>query len=199
MGTNANTYVGSSSANSSLVAFLSNSGSTDYSKGFELRIPNYFFGSITSSIKLFPMIVNTPFNDGVNNGTIVSNQFLSPAGSGEGSYGSGSISFSSLAPGPVSFSISSACYDEECLTVKESPTVSSPSSVCVGDQITLSPTSGGTWSSGNTGYATVTNAGVVTGVAGGSTSFTFTTDDGCSSSTGNVNVKEVKTSEIQTN
>lgn len=68
------------------------------------------------------------------------------------------------------------------VTVNPKPTVSitGASAVCVGSTTTLSPTTGGTWVSSNTAFATVTNAGVVTGVAPGTATFTFTnTTTGC--------------------
>src|SRR6266536_3354158 len=76
------------------------------------------------------------------------------------------------------------------ITVSDLPTVTTPSStICVGSTMTLSPTTGGTWVSSNTAVATVTNAGVVTGVAAGSVTFTFTeTSTGCSNTTSSVTV-----------
>ena len=70
------------------------------------------------------------------------------------------------------------------VTVNALPVVSAASQVCVGSTITLSPTTGGTWASSDNSKATVTNAGVVTGVAAGSATFTFTnTTTGCSNTT----------------
>jgi gliding motility-associated-like protein len=70
------------------------------------------------------------------------------------------------------------------VTVNPLPTVTVPGSgeVCVGQTITLSPTTGGTWASSNTGIATITDAGVVTGVAAGTANMVFTnTTTNCSS------------------
>jgi gliding motility-associated-like protein len=75
------------------------------------------------------------------------------------------------------------------VTVSPRPTVTAPPSVCVGNTITLSPTTGGTWLSNNTAVATVTNAGVVTGVSAGNATFTFTnTTTGCNNTTTSVTV-----------
>jgi uncharacterized protein YjdB len=70
------------------------------------------------------------------------------------------------------------------------PTVTaSPPTICVGGTTTLSPTTGGTWASSNALIASITNGGVVTGVAQGTTNFTFTeTASGCSNTTGNINI-----------
>lgn len=81
------------------------------------------------------------------------------------------------------------------VTVNPKPTVSYTGSsvICIGDNTTLSPSTGGTWTSSNTAVATVSNAGVVTAVAAGTANFTYTaTATGCASNpTGNATV-EVK-------
>jgi hypothetical protein len=92
---------------------------------------------------------------------------------------------------------SNACTStaSRTVTVNPKPTVSYIGSaiLCIGDNTTLSPSSGGTWTSSNNAIATVSNAGVVTAVAAGSVNFTFTsTATGCASNpTGNATV-EVK-------
>jgi hypothetical protein len=74
-------------------------------------------------------------------------------------------------------------------TVNALPTVSAGPSVCVGSTITISPVTGGTWSSSDATKATVTNAGIVTGIAAGSATFTFTNSTtGCSATTSAVTV-----------
>jgi hypothetical protein len=70
------------------------------------------------------------------------------------------------------------------VTVNSLPTVSitGANPIFVGNTTTLSPTTGGTWASSNAAVASVTNAGVVTGVSGGTATFTFTqTSPNCSS------------------
>jgi hypothetical protein len=63
--------------------------------------------------------------------------------------------------------------------------------------MTLSPTSGGTWISSNPSIATITNQGLVTGLAAGVVNFTFTqTSTGCSSTTSNVTVKPTPSSNL---
>ncbi|MBP9193577.1 MAG: Ig-like domain-containing protein, partial [Saprospiraceae bacterium] len=57
-----------------------------------------------------------------------------------------------------------------------------PNNICIGGTTTLSPTSGGTWVSANSGVATVNNQGLVTGVAAGTSTFSFTNiSTGCTS------------------
>ncbi len=81
--------------------------------------------------------------------------------------------------------INSSTYsDPITITTQPKPTVSitGATAICAGSTSQLSPTSGGTWVSNNTAVATVTNAGVVTGVSSGSVTFTYTRDGGCSAS-----------------
>ncbi len=81
--------------------------------------------------------------------------------------------------------------------VRALPVVSAPSQVCIGSTITLSPTSGGTWLSSDNTKATVTNSGVVTGIAEGSVTFTFTaTVTGCSNTTSPVTVNSLPSASI---
>jgi len=71
-------------------------------------------------------------------------------------------------------------------TVNSNPTISGTTSVVVGGTTTLTGSiTPGTWSSSNTGVATISSGGVVTGVSAGSSTITFTVDaTGCSGTTG---------------
>ena len=62
---------------------------------------------------------------------------------------------------------------------RPSVNITGATDICIGGTTTLSPGSGGTWTSSNVAIATITNGGVVTGVAEGSVTFTFTSSDGC--------------------
>lgn len=77
------------------------------------------------------------------------------------------------------------------ITVNAPPVVSTPAAwVFVDSTIILSPTSGGTWISNNPTKATVTNGGVVTGIAEGVVNFTFmATATGCTATTSNIIIK----------
>ena len=89
----------------------------------------------------------------------------------------------------IATSCSLKMADKSTVTVNALPTVSAGSQVCIGSTITLSPATGGTWVSSDITKATVTNAGVVTGVAAGNVTFTFTnTTTGCSATTTSVAV-----------
>ncbi|MFO7852124.1 MAG: PKD domain-containing protein, partial [Bacteroidales bacterium] len=87
----------------------------------------------------------------------------------------------------------------EEVTVNALPTVSitGSTSICVGSTTTLSPTSGGSWTSSDESVATVTDDGIVTGVSAGTASFTYT--DGttnCSNTTEEVTVNALPTVSI---
>jgi uncharacterized protein YjdB len=60
------------------------------------------------------------------------------------------------------------------------PSAAGASTVCVGVTANVTPGTNGTWTSSNTAIATITNAGVISGISAGSVTFTYTrTADGC--------------------
>ena len=71
-----------------------------------------------------------------------------------------------------------SAYGDVVLTVYPKPVVPAiggPAAVCAGSTITLTnTTTGGTWSSNNTGIATINASGVLTGVAAGTAVITYT-------------------------
>ena len=73
------------------------------------------------------------------------------------------------------------CISTAAVTVSAAPAISGNTNVCAGTTTTLSDVStGGTWSSSNTGVATVgLTTGVVTGVSAGSSTITYTLVSGC--------------------
>ena len=98
-----------------------------------------------------------------------------------------------IAAGSVTFiftdSTTGCSATTSAVTVNALPVVSAGPSVCVGSTITLSPTTGGTWSSSNSSKATVTNAGLVTGVSSGSVNFSFSNSvTGCNAVTSLVDI-----------
>jgi uncharacterized protein YjdB len=77
---------------------------------------------------------------------------------------------------------SPASANVEVNAIPANPTLGGATEVCVGSTANVTPGTGGTWMSSNTAIATVTNAGVVTGVSAGTVTLTFTeTATGCSS------------------
>jgi uncharacterized protein YjdB len=68
------------------------------------------------------------------------------------------------------------------LLPKPTLTFTGPNSICVGQTTSISPTTGGTWSSNNPSIATIhPNTGVISGVLQGIANFTYTSTAGCTS------------------
>ena len=75
------------------------------------------------------------------------------------------------------------------LTVNSTPVITGEADVCIGSTINLSPSTDGTWTSSDGTKATINNAGLVTGVAAGSVTFTYTeTATGCKATSSLVTV-----------
>jgi uncharacterized protein YjdB len=88
----------------------------------------------------------------------------------------------------ITYTVSNACGSSNvaaALAVNTFPAVnavSGASSVCAGASVTLSNTTiGGVWGSTNTAAATVSAAGVVTGVAAGTSTISYTITNACGS------------------
>jgi hypothetical protein len=113
MQTNVNLFLGQSGTSAPL-GYQNNGGSGNFTQGFEFAIPLDILGNPSGSIQVFAMMVNDP---GSGNPTFVSNQFLTPAGPFENSYGNAAISFGSATPNPVSYALSADCSSETCVTV----------------------------------------------------------------------------------
>jgi hypothetical protein len=150
MQANVNTYLGNSIANPSKFGFIGNSGTGDYTHGFEFTFPLSQIGSPTTSIQAFAMMVNDP-NSGIQ--TFLSNQFLTSAGVSEGNYGDGFIDFNNAEPDPISFLLSADCFEETCVTVTTTvtPTFNPIPPICYEDTAPVLPTTStngisGTWS-----------------------------------------------------
>lgn len=86
----------------------------------------------------------------------------------------------------ISYTVTNTCGSgvaTKIITVNSTPTagtITGSSSVCAGSTITLSnATSGGSWSSSNTYKATVGSTGVVTGVAAGTVTISYTVTNSC--------------------
>jgi hypothetical protein len=86
------------------------------------------------------------------------------------------------------YTLSSGCSDSKTVNIYASPVLTAPATICQGSTATLSPTTGGTWTSSNPSVASITNSGVVTPGNTGTVTFTFTTNDGCSRTTASIQV-----------
>jgi uncharacterized protein YjdB len=94
-----------------------------------------------------------------------------------------------VSPGTVTFTFTetnTGCSSNASspITVNGNPAVNTtgPATICAGATTTVAPTVGGSWTSLNPGFATVTNAGLVQGVSAGTAGLIFTlTSTGCTS------------------
>jgi hypothetical protein len=159
---------------SALLGYTANSGTGDYTKGFEFALPLSALGGPTGSIKVFAMIVNEPDE---STPTFLSNQFLTRANSGEGNYGSGSVNFNAAAPNPITYNFEALCYTETCLTVQpvRDPEFDPIGPFCQGEPFPPGPLLPDTDKNGLTG----TWSGSPSTVNPGDFNFTFTPDDPC--------------------
>ena len=80
----------------------------------------------------------------------------------------------------ISYTLAGGCYSTTTVTVG-APVISGSDSICVNSSATFSGTpSGGTWSSASPAIATINSvSGIVTGVAPGSASITYSQSSGC--------------------
>jgi hypothetical protein len=146
---NVNNYIGSN-LSSNLLGYLPNTGTGDYTRGFEFSIPLNLLGNPVNNLKAFAMLVNDP---GIGLPTFISNQFLTPCGPAELNYGNGAINFGLAAPNPVVYPMSADCFSQNCVTAINpvTPTFSAIPPICVGQAAPLLPATSsnginGTWS-----------------------------------------------------
>lgn len=95
--------------------------------------------------------------------------------------GTGVVAGVSVGTVNISYRVNATCFTFKTITVNSIPAtaITGPNSVCIGSQVSLShPTAGGTWAVSNT-RATVSAAGVVTGVTAGAFVVTYHTAAGC--------------------
>ena len=120
----------------------------------------------------------TTLSDATSGGTWTSSN------PGQGTVGSATGVVGGITPGTptITYTMPTGCLATTVVTVNLTPAaITGTLVVCAGLTTTLSDgTSGGTWTSGNTGIATVgSSSGVVTGVAAGVCGITYSTGAGC--------------------
>lgn len=96
---------------------------------------------------------------------------------------SGSVTGVAAGTAVVTYSLGGGCFVTKDMTVNPMPdagTISGTDNVCMGNTTTLSNTvSGGTWSSSNASVASVSGAGVVSGIAAGNATISYSTTNAC--------------------
>ena len=104
---------------------------------------------------------------------------------------SGVVSANASGTASFTFTDANGCSSDISIVLNDTPTITNlptGNSICVNETHSLSPTSGGTWSSSDNSIATVTNTGDITGIASGIITFTYTNSNGCSASTPSIQV-----------
>src|SRR5213078_19169 len=83
----------------------------------------------------------------------------------------------------ITYTNNNGCQQTATITVNALPTITGTLSVCIGSTTTLTgsgtPAASSPWISATPAVATVSNAGVVTGVAAGTSVITYTNNNGC--------------------
>ncbi len=106
-----------------------------------------------------------------------------PAGAAAGSY-SGTLTVRNSTTGCVS-----ASQNISVDILQPTVSITGSTAICIGATTQLSPATGGTWVSNSPAVASVDNSGLVTGLTGGTSTFTFTeTATGCTNTTSAVTV-----------
>ncbi len=165
----------------------STSGSTDYYVSQTIAGCESPRDTVTVTVSPGAAAITGPTN--VCNGFTTSLSDASPSGtwsssaSSIASVGATTGNVAGVSPGTatITYTLPTGCYVTANMVVNAQPgAISGPTAVCVGSAINLTDTSTtGTWSSGNTSIASVSSAGVVTGVAAGTTGISYTLPTGC--------------------
>jgi uncharacterized protein YjdB len=183
---------GTWSSSNTLVATV---GTTGVVTGVTAGNPTITYTLPAGCFALFPMTVNT--TPPANTGTAVVCTGLTTTlanGTGGGTWTSSNTGEATIVAGTgvatgvaagfptITYTVPSGCFVTTNLTVNISPaSIAGASSVCVGATTTLTNSSGGgAWTSSNTLLATVgAGTGVVSGVAAGSPTITYTLPNAC--------------------
>ena len=123
----------------------------------------------------------TSLSDAVSGGT-----WSTTNGSGSVTVVGGTVTGSTVGTATVTYSFGGSCYQTTTVTVYTIPTaILGNANVCSGLTTSLTDAiAGGTWSSSNTGVATIASTGIVTGVgAGGTATIIYTMPGNCAIST----------------
>jgi len=134
--------------------------------------------AITGTTTLCQGATTTLSSTTTGGGWISSNTAVATTASG------GVITGAGAGTATITYSIGGVgCYVTTIVSVNPLPdagTISGTNNVCEANTVTLTNTAtGGTWSSSNTATATVSSSGVVTGVAAGTATISYTASNSC--------------------
>ncbi len=153
----------------------------------------------TVTVNPFPTVSAIAGSSTVCAGLSITLTNATSGGTWSASNGNATISFGNVTGvtaglDTISYVVSNSCgfvTATKVITVSTAGagTITGPSTVCTGNNITLSDAAlGGTWTSGNTAIATVNSTGVVTGVSAGTTTITYIVINGCGTFTATTNI-----------
>jgi hypothetical protein len=179
MVTNTNTFIGNNSANSNRISYQANASATDFSQGYELRIPMNLLGTLSNPMQVFAMLTNNPAS---GSATFLSNQFLTRANNSQGNFGDGAINFNNEPPNPISYGLYPECFTDLCRTIAAivTPNFTPVAAICAGGTLAALPTTStngitGTWAPALDNTQTTTYTFTPTsGLCASSTTMTIT-------------------------
>ncbi|MBC7552730.1 MAG: gliding motility-associated C-terminal domain-containing protein [Taibaiella sp.] len=129
-----------------------------------------------------PTVVCVPATITITDATSGGTWISASAGIASVTSGSGVVTGVSAGTTTMTYTLTTGCYTTSTITVNPLPvagTISGPTTVCVGATISLSETvTGGTWSTTNA-TATISSAGVVTGVSAGTDTVKYAVTNSC--------------------
>ena len=84
----------------------------------------------------------------------------------------------------ITYSLGAGCIADTVVSVQPAPAISGASNICIGQATLLSNSvAGGAWGSSNTGVATISGPGLVTGIATGTSTISYLLPSGCATTT----------------
>ena len=185
MVSNTNYYLGSDVSDglisTNLLGYQANGAQGNINQGFEFAVPMSLLGNPSAAVQGFVMLVNDP-GFGSGTATSISNQFLTPAGAGNGNYGNLSIDFGAAPPNPISYGLPANCFTETCVTVTGpvTPLFNAIAPLCYGSVAPALPVTSTNNISGSWSPTSVSN--IATGM------YTFTPVAGACSTSVQLNV-----------
>ncbi len=158
--------------------------------------------SIPKQSNIITMTVNPlPIVSGPASLCMGSNGYLTPGTSGWVSTsgfatvnGFGTVTPTSSGIATFTFTDANGCTSDLSITINDLPLIGnlpSDNEMCVNNTHTLSPTTGGVWTTTDTSIATITSAGDITAIASGVVSFVFTDTNGCNVTTASIQVLNI--------
>ncbi len=169
-----------SSSGNGIITYSVSSGCGNASTTFPVTVSTLPAAGTISGPSTVCATTTITLTDGTTGGSWTSGNPVAASVSG------GVVTGLSTGTSTISYAVSNSCataYATYLVTVNPQPNpgaISGNNTVCAGTPDTLTdPASGGTWSSTNTVVATVASNGIVTTLANGTTTISYTVTNGC--------------------